>query len=160
LVYNAVVNLCDEAGVTPFQFLLAALLAYLYRATGRDDIVIGTPILNRSNHAFRRTARLFMNMMPLRTRIARGTTLLGLARQICADLRTCYRHQRFPLSEIVRHCRTLPGFRNDVFDVAMVYRKLDYDIHFGGSQVRTVTIDAENRNETLSIEVDEYNEQE
>jgi hypothetical protein len=160
LVYNALVKLCDEAGVTPFQFLLAVLLSYLYRVTGRDDIVIGTPILNRSNHAFRRTAGLFMNMMPLRTKIAGGTTVLGLASQISADLRTCYRHQRFPLSEILRHCRTLQGFGSQVFDVAMVYRKLDYDIHFGGSQVRTVTLDPQYRNETLSIEVDEYNAEE
>lgn len=157
LVYNAVRTRCDEAGVTPFPFLLAVLFAYLHRVTGRDDIVIGTPILNRSNHAFRRTAGMFMNMMPLRIAVTEGMTVLGLARQIAVDLRSCYRHQRFPFSEIVRHCRTLDGFCHGVYDVTLVYRKLDYDIQFGGAPARTVTLDTQARDETLSIEVDEYN---
>ncbi len=156
LVYSAVLRLCNEAGVTPFQFLLAVLFAYLHRVTGRDDIVIGTPILNRSNHAFRRTAGMFMNMMPLRMAIANSTTVLGLARQIAAEVRACYRRQRFPFGEILRHCRTLDGYSYGVFDVTMIYRKLDYDIQFGGSPARTVTLDTQARDEVLSIEVDEY----
>lgn len=160
LVYNAILKLCGEADVTPFQFLLAALFAYLHRVTSRDDIVIGTPILNRSNHAFRRTAGMFMNMMPLRIAIAKNATVLGLARQIAAELRACYRHQRFPLGEILRHCRTVDGFCHGVFDVTLVYRKLDYDIQFGGSPARAVTLDTQARDETLSIEVDEYNGEE
>ncbi|MGC9969935.1 MAG: amino acid adenylation domain-containing protein [Bryobacteraceae bacterium] len=160
LVYNAILRLCGEAGVTPFQFLLAVLFAYLHRVTGRTDIVIGTPILNRGNRVFRRTAGMFMNMMPLRLGIESESTLLGLARQIHAEVRSCYRHQRFPFGEIVRRCRTLEGFCHNVFDVTLVYRKLDYDFDFGGSPARTITLDTNAREETLSLEVDEYNEQE
>ena len=109
LIYNAFLRTCAEGGVTPSQLLLAVLAAYLQRVTGRDDIVVGTPILNRSNHAFRETAGMFMNMMPLRIAIAKGSTVLGLARQIAAEVRSCYRHQRFPVGEIVRHCRRVDG---------------------------------------------------
>ena len=42
----------------------------------------------------------------------------------------------------------------------MIYRKLDYDIQFGGSPARTVTLDTQARTETLSLEVDEYNSDE
>ena len=128
--------------------------------TGRDDIVIGTPILNRSNHAFRRTAGMFMNMMPLRIAIAKGATVLELARQISAETKACYRHQRFPLGEICGTAARLDGFCHGVYDVTMVYRKLDYDIQFGGSPARTVTLDTQARTETLSLEVDEYNSDE
>lgn len=157
LVYNAVLHLCDEAEVTPFQFLLAAFSAYLYRVTGRDDIVIGTPILNRSNRAFRATAGMFMNMMPLRIVIEKEATIFGLARQIAAELRSCYRHQRFPLTEILRHCRTLDGYTHGVFDVTMVYRKLDYDLRFAGASTRAINLDGQVRDETLSLAVDDYN---
>ena len=160
LVYNSVVTRCEEAGVTPFQFLLACMFGYLNRVTGCDDIVAGTPILNRSNHAFRRTAGMFMNMMPLRLRIGKDASILGLAGQINADTRSCYRHQRFPLGETLRHCRSLDGFCHAIFDVTVVYRKLDYDITFGGSPMRTITLDTGAREETLSLEIDEYNQDE
>ena len=109
-LYNAVLKLCDEAGVTLFPFLLALLAAYLYRVTGRDELVIGTPIHNRRTRAFRSTAGMFMNMIPVRVSVAPETTLLGLTRQIAAELRSCFRHQRFPFGEVMRHCRTLEGF--------------------------------------------------
>ena len=160
LVYNAVLRLCDQAGITPFQFLLAVLFAYLHRVTGREDIVIGTPILNRSNRAFRRTAGMFMNMMPLRIAIGGGATLLGLAQQIGAETKSCYRHQRLPIGETLRHCRTLEGFCQGVYDVTLIYRKLDYDIQFGGAPARTITLDTQARDETLSLEIDEYNSDE
>ncbi len=157
LVYNSVGRRAEEAGVTTFQFLLACLFAYLNRVTGRDDIVVGTPILNRSNHAFHRTAGMFMNMMPLRIQIDRDASVLSLAGQIKSETRTCYRHQRFPLGETLRHCRSLDGFCYGIFDVTMIYRKLNYDVTFGGSPIRVITLDTGVREETLSLEVDEYN---
>jgi amino acid adenylation domain-containing protein len=160
LVYDSVARRADEAGITPFQLLLACLYAYLSRTSGCDDIVIGTPILNRSNHAFRRTAGMFMNMMPLRIRIEPDATVFGLAERIKAETRSCYRHQRFPLSETLRHCRSVDGFCHGVFDVTVVYRKLNYDITFGGSPIRVITLDTGAREETLSLEIDEYNDDE
>ncbi len=160
LVYRSVLRRCEEADVTPFQFLLACLFTYLYRVTGCDDMVIGTPILNRSNHAFRRTAGMFMNMMPIRLRLDRTMSLLALAEVIKGETRACYRHQRFPLREILQWCRTLDGFFHGVYDVTFVYRKLDYDLSFGDSPLRVVTLDTQAREETLSVEVDEYNQEE
>ena len=159
-VYNSMVNRCQATGVTPAQFILACMFAYLNRFTGREDIVIGTPILNRSNHAFRRTAGLFMGMMPLRIHIDRNETLFDLAAKIKSETRTCYRHQRFPYGEILNHCRSLEGFCQSIFDVTLVYRKLDFDAHFGSTPMRTISLDPGVRDETLSIDVDEYNEAE
>lgn len=154
--YSAAVQRAEEAGVTPFHLLLACLYAYLARISGCDDIVFGTPILNRGNHAFRRTAGMFMNMMPLRIQVDKRGSILSLAAQIKAETRACYRHQRFPLAETLRHCRSLDGFCHGVFDVTVTYRKLDYSHTFGGSPMRVVTLDTRAREETLSLEIDEY----
>ena len=159
-VYNSLVSRCNLMGVTPAQFLLACFFAYLHRFTGNEDIVIGTPILNRSNHVFRRTVGLFMGMMPLRIRIDKNETLFDLAAKIKAETRICYRHQRFPYGEILRRCRSVDGFSHGIFDVTFVYRKLDFDLLFGGSPMRTISLDLGVRDETLSIDVDDYNETE
>ena len=159
-VYNSMVMHCQTMGVTPAQFLLACLFAYLHRFTGSEEIVIGTPILNRSNHAFRRTVGLFMGMMPLRILIDKNKTLFDLAATIKSETRICYRHQRFPYGEILRRCRSVDGFCQGIFDVTFVYRKLDFDLLFGASPMRTISLDLGVRDETLSIDVDDYNEAE
>lgn len=158
LVYDAVVRRAEAGEVTPAQLLLACLSAYLQRVTGREDLVIGTPVLNRSNAAFRRTAGMFMNMMPLRIAVPPDASVMSLARQVKAETRSCYRHQRFPIGETLRHCRSVDGFCHGIFDVTVVYRNMDYDLSFGGSPARVVTLDTGAREETLSLEIDEYNE--
>ena len=140
-VYDSLAKRSKDAGVTLFHILLACLAAYLNRIAGCDELVAGTPILNRGNHAFRRTAGMFMNMMPLRIQVDRGASVLALAGRIKAETRSCYRHQRFPLGEILRHCRSLDGFCHGVFDVTVVYRKLDYGATFGGSPIMHITLD-------------------
>ena len=157
-VYDSLAKRSKDAGVTLFHILLACLAAYLNRTAGCDELVAGTPILNRGNHAFRRTAGMFMNMMPLRIQVDRGASVLALAGRIKAETRSCYRHQRFPLGEILRHCRSLDGFCHGVFDVTVVYRKLDYGATFGGSPMHVTTLDTGAREETLSLEIDEYHE--
>ena len=94
--------------------------------------------------------------MPLRILVERDSTVFKLAAAIKAETRSCYRHQRFPLSEVLRHCRSLDGFCHGVFDVTVVYRKLDYGLTFGGAPMRVTTLDTGVRSETLSLEIDDY----
>ncbi len=57
---------------TLFVVLLAAFKTLLYRYTGVDDIVIGTPIFGRNRPEFARVVGDFVNTIPLRSRIDPG----------------------------------------------------------------------------------------
>lgn len=156
--YNNMLRVCYENDITSFQFLLALIFAYLFRTKGQDDIVIGLPILNRSNKRFRKTSGMFMSMMPLRIKLDKNWTLLELASVINRELRTCYRYQRYPLGQIIKDCRFKHGFTGGLFDITFVYRRMFYGQHFAGSPLRMFTLDTGLREESLSIEVDEYDE--
>ncbi|HEY7415574.1 MAG TPA: condensation domain-containing protein, partial [Ktedonobacteraceae bacterium] len=68
-VYDALQALSRSEGVTLFMTLLAVFQVLLYRYTGQDDIVIGTPIANRNRAEWEHLIGFFVNMLVIRARI-------------------------------------------------------------------------------------------
>ncbi|MBN9126240.1 MAG: non-ribosomal peptide synthetase, partial [Nitrosospira sp.] len=71
-IARGIAELGHFAKATPFMTLLAALAVLLYRLSGQDDIVIGTPIAGRSNRNTEQLIGCFLNTMALRTRVRAG----------------------------------------------------------------------------------------
>jgi fengycin family lipopeptide synthetase D len=159
ICFESILNIAGETNATTFQVILGLMASTLYRCYNRNELVIGIPVLNRSNHRFRHTPGLFMNMMPLRLTIAPEGTFEDVVHSIKSALREGYRHQRFPLRDTIRHLRSGAEFNHDLFDVTVVYRNHDLAQRFGGAHIRTTTFDTGLRNESLSMEIDEYDQE-
>lgn len=71
-IARGIAELGHFAKATPFMTLLAALAVLLYRLSGQDDIVIGTPVAGRSNRNTEQLIGCFLNTMALRTRVRAG----------------------------------------------------------------------------------------
>jgi len=69
---HALRSLSQQEGVTLFMTLLAAFNTLLYRYTGQEDILVGSPIANRK---VRPKGWAFVNTLVLRT--SRVTPVLG-----------------------------------------------------------------------------------
>jgi hypothetical protein len=63
---DATRGLARQAGATLFSTLLAAFQLTLSRRTGIDDILVGTPVANRSKASARETMGYFAGIVPLR----------------------------------------------------------------------------------------------
>ena len=59
---------CAENNVSVFSLFIAALAMYINRITAKEDIVIGTTILNRLNKKEKETVGMFDNILPMRVR--------------------------------------------------------------------------------------------
>ncbi|ATB34301.1 non-ribosomal peptide synthetase [Melittangium boletus] len=90
-----------ESNVTLFMFLLAVLNAYLYRLTGNDDIVIGSPIANRDDEMLRDTLGLFATPLPLRARMNEGMTFSELLRQMSSVAIEGYENHGYPSNLLI-----------------------------------------------------------
>lgn len=66
---RAVRDLAVKSGTTLYSTLLSAFQATLWKWTGQDDIVVGTPVANRNKEAVRQTMGYFSGVVPLRGRI-------------------------------------------------------------------------------------------
>ncbi|MET8082181.1 amino acid adenylation domain-containing protein [Streptomyces sp. NPDC005303] len=60
-------SLATTSRTTLFTALLAAYKVLLSRYTGVDDVIVGSPVANRSRIEFERTVGFFVNMVAIRT---------------------------------------------------------------------------------------------
>ena len=94
-------SLSRHAGATLFMTLLAALATLLARYSGDDDIVIGSPVANRTQSAIEPLIGFFVNTLALRADLSGDPSfidLLGRLRQTCLD---AYAHQEIPFESLV-----------------------------------------------------------
>jgi len=71
--------------------LLAAFKTLLYRYTGQDDILVGSPIANRNRAEIENLIGFFVNTLVLRTNISGNSfkELLGRGRSQLMFTKTC-----------------------------------------------------------------------
>ncbi|NEO97867.1 MAG: amino acid adenylation domain-containing protein, partial [Symploca sp. SIO2E9] len=94
-------QLSQKQGVTLFMTLLAAFDTLLYRYTGQEDIVVGSPIANRSQDELEELIGFFVNTLVLRADLSSNPSfneLLSRVREMAMD---AYAHQNLPLEMLV-----------------------------------------------------------
>jgi non-ribosomal peptide synthetase component F len=69
-------ELARRIGATLFGVLLGAFQVALSKWNGKDDILVGTPVANRSTQAVRETMGYYSNIVPLRGQVD-GTRLVS-----------------------------------------------------------------------------------
>ncbi|RJS17716.1 non-ribosomal peptide synthetase [Corallococcus sp. H22C18031201] len=117
----ALKGICHRESVTPFMTLLAALSALLARYSGREDIVVGTPVGNRARGELEPLIGFVAHAMALRTDLSGDPTfreLLGRARDTAIDATA---HQDVPFEHLLP--RVAPGrdpARSRLCDAAII----------------------------------------
>ncbi|NER30313.1 MAG: AMP-binding protein, partial [Symploca sp. SIO1C4] len=94
-------QLSQKQGVTLFMTLLAAFDTLLYRYTGQEDILVGTPIANRNQDELEGLIGFFINTLVLRADLSNNPSfneLLSHVREVVLD---GYAHQNLPLEMLV-----------------------------------------------------------
>ncbi len=88
-------------GVTLYMTLLAVFQVLLYRYTGQEDIVIGSPIEGRSKSEFIKTVGFFVNVIALRSNIASNLSFSELLTQVRQTVLDAIAHQDYPSTLLV-----------------------------------------------------------
>lgn len=88
-------------GVTLFMLLLAAWEVLLYRYTGQRDIVVGTPVANRTRAEVEGLIGFFVNTLVLRVKVAGRESFRELLKQVREVTIGAYEHQEMPFERLV-----------------------------------------------------------
>ncbi|WP_051623255.1 condensation domain-containing protein [Pectobacterium atrosepticum] len=100
-VLNALKTQGHQQGTTLFMTVLAAWSLVLSRLSGQDDIVIGTPIANRTRHELEGLIGFFVNTLALRIELDECKTLEALLTQVREQSLSAYAHQDLPFDQVV-----------------------------------------------------------
>ena len=100
-IADAVAILSRRASVTPFAVLLAAFLVLLRLRSGREDLLVGTPIAGRQHLETRSVVGLFVDMLVIRCDLAKRPSFVDLVRRLHATLTEAVDHQDVPFQRLV-----------------------------------------------------------
>ena len=106
---------------TLFMSLLAAYQVLLWRYSGESEVVVGTPIANRTQSETEALIGFFVNTLALRTHVSGELTwqeLLGQVKEVCLG---AYAHQDVPFEKLVDEIQTERNLSHSaVFQVMLV----------------------------------------
>jgi amino acid adenylation domain-containing protein len=95
-------ELARNEGATPFMLLLAAFQVLLYRLSGQDDILVGSPTAGRNQPEFADVVGYFVNPVALRGRLSGNPTFLGFLGQVRQTVLEAMDHQDYPFPLLVK----------------------------------------------------------
>nr|WP_083466110.1 non-ribosomal peptide synthetase [Kibdelosporangium sp. MJ126-NF4]CEL13312.1 Non-ribosomal peptide synthetase [Kibdelosporangium sp. MJ126-NF4]CTQ99003.1 Non-ribosomal peptide synthetase [Kibdelosporangium sp. MJ126-NF4] len=87
---------------TTHMVLLAAFAVVLWRWSGQDDLVIGTPVANRNAAATEPLIGLFVNTIALRLDLSADRSFEDLLIAARAECLAAYEHQEVPFERVVQ----------------------------------------------------------
>ena len=114
---TAVCELARRNGATLFSTLLALFQVTLSRWTGETDIVVGTPVANRTRQDVRETMGYFSGIVPLRGQVERDRPFAEHVRIVHQTTVDSFANA-MPFAELVRAVGEQPSpTRNPIFQV-------------------------------------------
>ncbi|MBD2093757.1 amino acid adenylation domain-containing protein [Trichocoleus sp. FACHB-591] len=113
----------QREGVTLFMILLAAFKTLLYRYTGQEDILVGSPIANRDRVEIEGLIGFFVNTLVLRTSLTGNPNFQTLLKRIQQVTLDAYDHQGLPFEQLVEALHPERSLsQNPLFQVMFVFQ--------------------------------------
>jgi amino acid adenylation domain-containing protein len=158
---NDLRQLSYREGKTLFMTLFAAFNVLLHRYTRQEDLIIGSPIANRTREEIEPLIGFFVNTVALRTNLSGNPTfrdLLGRIHQVCLD---AYVNQDLPFEQLVVHLQPERSVsRTPVFQVMFVLQNAhDRQITLPGLEVVCEEISTDTSKLDLTLFLEEFGDQ-
>ncbi|MGE6631993.1 amino acid adenylation domain-containing protein, partial [Bacillus sp. NPDC077027] len=159
-------DFCEEQNISMLAFFLSALYIYLYRLTGRDDVVLGTFMGNRTNAKEKKMVGMFVSTIPMRAKLDGSNCFISFVKEVMADQMRVLRHQKYPYNLLMNDLREREGYTSRLFDISLEYQVMQWQKKenlsfitepiFGGSGMNDISIHVKDRwdTDTLTIDLD------
>src|SRR4051812_28949064 len=91
----------SQRGATLFMVLLAAFATLLYRYTGLEDVVVGSPVAHRTHRDLEELIGFFVNTLVLRTDLSGQPSFSALVERVRRLAVDAFAHQDVPFEKLV-----------------------------------------------------------
>lgn len=140
---EAIVALGQREGATLFMVLLAAFKVLLYRYTGQEDLIVGSPIANRPQTETESLIGFFLNNLALRTDLTGDPTFRDVIARVRKTALDAYTHQDVPFEKLIEELKPARDLsRTAVFQVYFNLFNFAETIKLPGSTSDITFIDA------------------
>ncbi|MFN6566172.1 non-ribosomal peptide synthetase, partial [Dendronalium sp. ChiSLP03b] len=156
---TALQNFSQQQGCTLFMTLLAAFKTLLYRYSGSEDIVVGSPIANRNHAQIEELIGFFVNTLVLRTKLESNFTFEELLTQVREVALGAYSHQDLPFELLVEQLQPQRSLSHTpLFQVMFVLQNAPMsEFELPGLNLSVVVSDSNTAKFDLTLFVEEVN---
>lgn len=117
-------DLSRAHGVTLYMTLLAAFQTLLYRYTGQEDILVGSPTAGRNQNGLASLVGYFINPIVLRAYPSRTATFTSFLQQTRQTVLSAFEHQDYPFPLLVERLQPeRESSRSPLFQVMFILQK-------------------------------------
>lgn len=128
--------LSKQSGITLYMLLLAAFSILLARYSGMDEVVVGSPIANRSRKELEPLIGLFVNTLALRMSLKENPSVLELLRQVKEVTLAAYANQDVPFEKLVEELQPVRSLsHHSLFQVFFVFQNISKEIELPGLSI-------------------------
>jgi amino acid adenylation domain-containing protein len=153
---NSVRELAGREGATPFMVVLAAFQELLRRWSGQEDVLVGTPIANRTRAEIEDLIGLFVNTLVMR-RPEGASTFRELLAGVRSGALEAYAHQDLPFEKLVEELGVERSLAHSpIFQVMLVLQNAPVTaLSLAGLELSPVTVAAETAKFDLLLSLSE-----
>ena len=118
----------EQEGATLFMALLAVVNTLLYRYTGQEDQIIGSPIAGREHIDLENQIGFYVNTLAFRSRFKGTGSFKELLTKVREVTLGAYEHQAYPFDELIDALQLQRDMsRSALFDVMIVLQNSEWD---------------------------------
>jgi amino acid adenylation domain-containing protein len=119
-----------EERATVFMALLAAFYTLLYRYTSNTDLLVGTPVANRTNVEIEELIGFFANTLVLRGDLSGDPTFRNFLQQVRIATLQAQAHQDLPFEKLVDELRPERSLsRTPLFQAMLILQNIPVPTH-------------------------------
>ncbi|WP_066496034.1 non-ribosomal peptide synthetase [Abyssisolibacter fermentans] len=123
-ITNKLHKLMNETSTTTFMVLLTAYNILLFKYSGQEDIIIGSPIAGRINEDLYSIIGMFVNMIPIRTYPQYTKSFRELLEEVKTKSLGFYENQDYQYEELIDKLKLKRDpARNMLFDCVFSYHE-------------------------------------
>ncbi|WP_314590403.1 amino acid adenylation domain-containing protein [Paenibacillus terrigena] len=137
-------------------FFVGAMLLYLNKLVQQNDLVINTPVLNRSGHKEKNMFGMFTSTMPLRIYIDEQQSIVSILQSVQKELMSCYAHQKYPYNFLHQDLQLKKKGIDSLFEVIVNYMGTHPPRAINGIPLELVEYNSGKQSESLQFIIKEW----
>lgn len=152
-------NFINDKKCSLNTFFIAILLIYINKNTYKKDLVIGTPVFNRTSKAQKNMIGMFTSTIPFRFKLNRELNIEELIKQINKELKLCLVNQKYPYDFLIKDLDLSKDGYDSLFKMSVNYYNSKYESSINGVKAEIQEYYCGNQSYSLQLIVKELDNQ-
>ena len=135
---NVIKDFCKNNKTSPYTLFMAILGLYTGKLNNTDTVILGTPVLNRTNFKEKHTMGMFISTIPFKIDIDFKDTFKEFLLNLNKEQLGLFRHQKYPYNDLLDSIRSKYDISNNLYTTVLSYQNAKNNRRNSNIQYKTV----------------------